>query len=204
MAAATSPDQYVPQTIRTHRPLVVWFGCVIVASLIVALVLIAPIELANNHSAIAITIYRAFSKVCHQQPGRSFFIAGYPLAVCARCTGLYVGFTFTLILYPLIVSLNRTFTPPRKWLILATMPLAIDFGLNFLGIWTNTHSSRLLTGLLLGSVAVFYVMPGMMDLALGGWRIFSPRQYRASVAMTAPGASIAAAPSDYSAPHRRI
>ena len=204
MAAALSPQQYVPQTIHSLRPLIVWFGCVIVASLIVALVLLAPIELANNHSAIAIAIYRAFSKVCHQQPERSFFIAGYPLAVCARCTGLYVGFTFTLILYPLIVSLNRTFTPPRKWLILAAMPLAIDFSLNFFGIWTNTHSSRLLTGLLLGSVAVFYVVPGLMDLAWRGLRISSSPRDRASVAMTAPGASIASAPSDYSAPHRRI
>ena len=170
MAAALSPEQYVPQTIRSHRLWVVWFACVVIASLVIALVFIAPVALANNHSAIALTIYRAFSKVCHQQPERSFFVAGYPLAICARCTGLYAGFTLSIILYPLIVPLSRTFTPPRKWLILAALPLAVDFGVNFLGIWTNTHSSRFLTGFVLGSVAVFYVVPGMMDLALRGWK----------------------------------
>jgi uncharacterized membrane protein len=55
-------------------------------------------------------------------------------------------------------------------LFLAAAPLAIDFSLGFFGIWENTHLSRFVTGALLGSVAVLYVMPGLIDLSLMEWR----------------------------------
>ncbi len=42
---------------------------------------------------------------------------------------------------------------------------AIDFGLGYFSIWENTHLSRFVTGALLSSVAVFYVMPGLIDLS---------------------------------------
>ena len=48
---------------------------------------------------------------------------------------------------------------------LATLPLLIDFALGYFSIWDNTHLSRFLTGALLSSVAVFYVMPGLIDLS---------------------------------------
>jgi len=179
----------------------VWLILAVGALLVLALVALAPVALANNHPSVAWTIYRGFSKVCHQLPERSFFIDGHPLAVCARCTGLYAGFTAALVVYPLAVSLKRTFAPPRKWLFLAALPLAIDFSLTFFGIWENTHSSRFLTGALLGSVAVFYVMPGVVDLALRGWRVAS--SHSREITSVAP-VSVATAPSDYSSPHRRI
>jgi len=79
--------------------------------------------------------------------------------------------------------------------------MAIDFTLGYLGIWENTHTSRLLTGALLGSVVVFYVMPGIVDLSLRGLRLSTPPTSRFTLASPE---SIAAAPSDYSAPERRI
>jgi hypothetical protein len=48
--------------------------------------------------------------------------------------------------------------------------MVIDVGLDMLGVWKNTHLSRLLTGLLLGSVAAFYVIPGLIDLLNFDWR----------------------------------
>jgi hypothetical protein len=86
-------------------------------------------------------------------------------------------------------------------LILAALPLAIDFSLTFFGIWENTHTSRLLTGLLLGSVAVFYVMPGIIELSLRAVTKQIPRPVTFTLASPE---RIAAAPSDYSAPERRI
>jgi uncharacterized membrane protein len=87
------------------------------------------------------------------------------LGVCSRCTGLYVGFAVAALVYPLARSLKRTDTPSRLWLILATLPLAIDFALGYFSIWQNTHLSRFLTGALLSSVAVFYIMPGLIELS---------------------------------------
>jgi len=59
----------------------------------------------------------------------------------------------------------------------------------------------LLTGALLGSVVVFFVMPGIADLSLRGLRLStSPRP---TFTLASPE-SVATAPSDYSAPERRI
>ena len=193
--------KYIPQVAPTRRPLVFWLVSAGTVLGLVSLILVAPIAAAGGHNGLAFAIYRAFGTMCHQMPERSYFIDGHKFAVCARCTGVYFGFAFTLLLYPLIRSLRSTATPPRSLLILATLPLAIDFSLTFFGFWENTHTSRLLTGAFLGSVAVFYVMPGIVDLSLRGLQLSSPP--RPTFTLASPE-SIAAAPSDYSAPERRI
>jgi uncharacterized membrane protein len=203
-----SPDNYIPQSVPNRRPLVMWLivatGSLVVMSFIVG----APLAFKTGHPFWALTIYRSFSYVCHQIPERSFFIAGHPFAVCARCTGLYVGFTVAAIAYPLVRSLRHTEAPARKWLFLAAAPLAIDFTVGFLGIWNNTHFSRFATGGLLGAVAVFYVMPGFMDLSLRSWRARRNDSSVSTANNASPTemfpASASAASSDYSAPHRRI
>jgi len=163
------------------------------ALFLVSSILAAPLAAATGHTELAAGIYRAFGVFCHQLPERSYYIAGHKLAVCSRCTGIYFGFAFTFLIYPLVRSLRMTELPPRRWLLLAATPLVIDFSLTFFGIWENTHTSRLLTGALLGSTAVFYVMPGIADLALRHLRY-----KRAAVTYTRVSAeSIAAAPSDY-------
>jgi len=195
--------EYVPQVVPTARPLVFWVVSAATVMALVSLIVLAPLAAAGGYNGVAFAIYRAFGTLCHQIPARSYFIDGHKLAVCSRCTGIYAGFGFTLLVYPLVRSLRNTGTPPRSLLILAALPLAIDFSLTYFGIWENTHTSRMLTGLLLGSVAVFYVMPGIVDLSLRS----STKQTDTPSPVTFTLASperIAAAPSDYSAPERRI
>ena len=194
-------NNYLPQGVPTRRPLVFWLVSVAVVMSIVLLIVMAPVAAAGGHNEIAEGIYRGFGLFCHQRPDRSYFIEGHKLAVCSRCTGLYAGFAFTLLIYPLLRSLRSSATPPRRVLFLAAVPLLIDFSLTFFGIWENTHTSRLLTGALLGSVVVFYVMPGIADLSLRGLQLSTPRPPTFTLASAE---SIAAAPSDYSAPERRI
>lgn len=177
---------------------------------VIAIIVGAPIALANGHLQIAATIYQTFSHLCHQLPERSFFIDGHPFAVCARCTGIYAGFAMATVLYPLMRSLRQTDAPRRKWLFIAAAPLAIDFLFEFSGVGHNSHSSRLLTGALLGAVAVFYVMPGLLDLSLRQWRRRGEgtRDVESTHAKKSGPAAVYSTgdptPSDYSAPHRRI
>jgi uncharacterized membrane protein len=204
-----TPDNYIPQNVSNRRPLVMWLIVTLGSLAIVSLIVGAPLALNAGHPFWGLTIYRAFSYVCHQIPERSFFVEGHPFAVCARCTGLYAGFTVATIAYPLVRSLRQTNAPPRKWLFMAAAPLAIDFALGFFGIWNNTHFSRFATGALLGSVAVFYVMPGFMDLSLRSWgrKEESPmmaNNVSSAEILSATVSPAATAPSDYSAPHRRI
>jgi uncharacterized membrane protein len=202
------PNEYIPQTGTNRRPLVMWFIVAAGSLALTSLIIGAPLALKAGHPFWGLTIYRAFSYVCHQIPERSFFIAEHPFAVCSRCTGLYAGFTLAVIAYPLLRSLKLIEAPSRKWLFLAAAPLAIDFTVGFLGIWNNTHSSRFATGALLGAVSVFYVMPGFMDLSLREWGAKSEgsaplaQNTVSSAELLSAGASTA--PSDYSAPHRRI
>ena len=199
-----SVGEYIPQTNSTRRPFIVWLVSVSLMLSVVALIVGAPIAIASSHIKLGLTIYQAFSTFCHQLPERSFFVAGYPFAVCARCTGLYGGFTLLLILYPLVRPLRSVSVPSPKWLFLAAAPLFIDFSLTFLGIWENTHTSRLLTGILLGGVTAFYVMPGLVELSLRlERRPQGPKKTSGTFTFASPDV-IATAPSDYSAPERRI
>jgi uncharacterized membrane protein len=200
-------NNYIPQTGSLHRPLLMWFIVAAGSLALMSLIIGAPLALESGHPFWGLTIYRAFSHVCHQIPERSFFVAGHPFAVCSRCTGLYAGFAMATVVYPVVRSLRQTEAPARKWLFMAAAPLVIDFSVGYLGLWENTQTSRFATGALLGAVAVFYVMPGLMDLSLRDWvkskqTIANPDEQISPAQIFSP--SVSAAPSDYSAPHRRI
>lgn len=51
----------------------------------------APYLAAAGYSAFTLAIVFFFSPVCHQDPARSFWLFGGPVAVCARCLGIYLG-----------------------------------------------------------------------------------------------------------------
>lgn len=198
----TPAINYVQQTVSNRAPTAMWLAVATLSFLFVAAIIAAPFAAAGEYQALARTIHKAFSYLCHQIPDRSFFVADHPLAVCARCTGIYAGFAAAAIFYPLLKSLRQTETPARKWLFLAATPLAIDWSLEFFGIAHNTHTSRFLTGALLGATAAFFVLPGLIELTLRDWRKRDPSPR--VMPLTTTGLSGDRAPSDYSAPHRRI
>lgn len=167
-----------------------WLAAVLSALVVFGLILLAPLCLAHENPLIAQVIYKAFGPVCHQITERSFYLGGYPHAVCARCFGLYGGFVAGLVVYPLVRRLDQTGVPARAWLIAAALPTTIDWALSYRGLWENTHLSRSITGALLGGAAVFYVMPGLADLSRRGWRsAFAPpgrRTKRETISETTP------------------
>ena len=78
--------------------------------------------------------------VCHQIPERSFHLLGEPLAACARCTGLYLGFTLGVAAWPHVPRLARALAARPRWVLVFMVPLAVD-------VWVeNTALSRLATG----------------------------------------------------------
>jgi uncharacterized membrane protein len=160
----------VEPTLGDRLTVAIWALATTIALAVLALIIAAPLTQSGNHAAFSHAIYKAFSFICHQIPERSFHVAGHQFAVCSRCTGLYAGFALAALIYPLARSLKRSDTPRRIWLILAAVPLLIDFALGYFSVWENTHLSRFLTGALLSSVAVFYIMPGLIELshAIGG------------------------------------
>jgi uncharacterized membrane protein len=203
-------DEYVPQCVpgaqSLRRPLLAWGGAAALMLLLVGLIVAAPLAVAHGQELLGQAIYQSFSRVCHQLPERSFAVAGHPLAVCARCTGLYAGLAFGVLLFPLARSLRSTETPARLWLFIAAAPTALDFLLGFLGVWPNTHFSRAATGALLGAVAAFFIVPGLVDLSQMSRRRRSKRANarREAERQLSIVAAEQNAPSDYSWPSSRI
>lgn len=171
-----SPASYVsplasPEEFSLGRGAWAAWACVAAVALLWAgLIVCAPLTAAGGHEALAFVIYQGLKGICHQMPERAFWIAGHPLAVCARCSGIYAGFTLATLLYPLVRPLfarrlAARETPRRVWLILALAPTTIDFTLGITGLWANTHLSRSLTGAWLGAWLAFYVVPSVLEIS---------------------------------------
>ena len=167
-----SADSYVspfappPREFSARAAWAAWALVAGIALVWLGLVAGAPLVAASGHDEAAFVIYQGLKNVCHQMPERAFWVAGHPLAVCARCLGIYAGFAAAVLLYPLSRRLERAGAPRREWLILALAPTAADFALGITGVWANTHSSRFLTGAWLGAWVAFYVVPGAVEIAL--------------------------------------
>ena len=62
----------------------------LIALALVAAAVAAPL-VARDHLLVAYFLRRCFALVCHQDPERSFWIVGAPIAICVRCLGIYLG-----------------------------------------------------------------------------------------------------------------
>jgi uncharacterized membrane protein len=129
-----------------------------------SLIYAAPLLMAEHRYRPAFYLYAGFSTVCHQMPERSFHALGYPLAVCARCAGVYAGFLLGLIAYPLVRRLDEETMPARRWLMLAAAPALVDLAGDAAGLFANTCFSRAATGLVAGAGAAFYILPGLVAI----------------------------------------
>ena len=141
------------------------YAALLVGALVwLSLIWAAPWLAARHHYTSALLIYGSFSSICHQLPERSFHLLGFPLAVCARCTGIYIGALIGLLLYPSVRRLEDETMPARWWLVAAVVPMLVDFAGNAAGLFINTFWSRTATGLMAGAAAAFYVLPGLVAI----------------------------------------
>ena len=87
---------------------------------------------------------------CHKIPERSFFYKGKQFPVCARCTGLGIGYISSL----LVLIILGMF---QLWIaFLLILPLAIDGTGQLFGKWKSNNIRRLLTGIPAG-IGVSYL-----------------------------------------------
>jgi len=118
--------------------------------------------------------------LCHQLPERSFFAGGFQLPVCARDTGIYLGFVLGLLALKLIHRDERPTELPR-WPILALMAAFIavmgyDGVTSYLGLRESTNDLRLVTGMLTGWALAGITLPmvnGQLWRHAGGGRVLS-------------------------------
>lgn len=109
-------------------------------------------------------LYACFAPICHQLPSRSFFLWGFPMAVCARCLGIYAGFSAGVLFFPFRRGFSAPRLPPLKIFALVSLPILLDTAGNFLKLWNTGSLLRFLTGFLWGTILPFYWFAGLADL----------------------------------------
>ncbi len=106
---------------------------------------------------------KIYSLVCHQDAAKSFFIGGYKLEVCARCTGIYSGaaiFSIAGLLF------SRLRPRDKKWLLYSMIPMAADVIFYSAGIYDYSKWVAFSTGMILGSASILYIFTGIEDYFL--------------------------------------
>ena len=80
---------------------------------------------------------------CHQLPERSFFIKNYQMPVCARCTGVILGYLLAIPSY-ILFGFNLSIS------YLGCFCMLLDWSLQAMKIKPSTNKRRLITGVLGG------------------------------------------------------
>jgi len=108
----------------------------------------------------------SFAPLCHGIPDRCFLVSGRPAALCARCSGLYLGASLGLAAYALgLTSLRRR---RLGWLAAAALPTVLDVGAAWVGLGGLANLPRFFSAVPVGVVAGLLLAEGIEDLARMG------------------------------------
>ena len=89
-------------------------------------------------------LMKLFSTTCHQKANRSFFFNNYQCPICARCTGLLIGYILGIV----ALFFNSKISIVLSLFLIGIM--FIDWFIQHKKILYSTNIRRLLTGTLCG------------------------------------------------------
>ena len=122
----------------------------------------APLLAACGYKITAGILYLLWSPFCHQDSQRSFMLFGHRMAVCHRCTGIYVGFFLAALVN---TAWYRIALEHRRLAVfIAAIPLLLDAMLPLTGLWSGSTWTRIATGLIFGMAASSYLVIGIAEL----------------------------------------
>jgi len=128
-----------------HRVIVfsVWVWC--------ALIVLAPF-LSGSEGLAKLAgggLYKFFGEICHQNNARTIHWGGGPLAVCARCTGIYGGFAVGILLF----SVRNKWTGAmshRRTIVVGALPMLVEVVAEIARLTEAGNAIRCSTGALFG------------------------------------------------------
>ena len=98
-------------------------------------------------------VYEFFSRICHQDPARSWAIFGRSLPVCIRCASIYSAFT---------VSLWVGIKTNVRWLRASLVLVLAEFVIA--RVLMDTAILRSISGILVGLSAAPFVRQGIEEI----------------------------------------
>lgn len=116
-------------------------------------------------SKLWISILKIFNKIgdlsgCHQIPERCFKVKGYIFPICARCTGVIIGQTISIIL--ILMKINTNLMISTVFLLI----MGIDWFIQYINIIKSNNIRRCITGILGGYGIIgiyFYILKLLMN-----------------------------------------
>ena len=99
---------------------------------------------------------------CHRKPERSFFWKGKQLPVCARCTGIHIGYLSIFVLFTDIVYI------PFWISVLLVLPTYLDGLIQALTRYESTNLVRITTGIFagVGSMSILSIVGKIIGIYL--------------------------------------
>jgi uncharacterized membrane protein len=114
--------------------------------------ILAPIMAHFQQYEISAHLTTLYMFSCHQQPDRSFWILGYPVSLCCRCLGFYLG----VIIFGTISIFNKLKINLKTFLILLIITITdiyINYGMG-IRIHNTGNITRFFVGLIMGLLFV--------------------------------------------------
>ena len=138
------------------------------AALLFTVLLVTAPVLQQNGSILGWLVRVTGSTLCHQDDGRSFAIRDVPLAVCARCIGLYAGGVIGL----LAGGLGRAWLrpAPRTAFFVLIAPTVVDAALPLTGLFGYSglaNLPRMLISLPAGAVCGWFLAIAVGEIVSG-------------------------------------
>lgn len=123
---------------------VVWLALLMLAPIL-------PVPMAG-------ILYALGSRICHQQPERSFHLFAAQLPVCARCAGIYAGAAIGSV-FALRGSIRKQLflLSSRMLLVVGALPTLVTLMTEWSGAWAGGNEVRAATGVWLGVAVAFVV-----------------------------------------------
>lgn len=131
---------------------------------------LAPLAQANGYRRLGMLLFLIYLPLCHQHPERSFFVQGYQVAYCHRCTAMYTALLGVGLIFGLV---RRHMRPAPFWMLaLLWLPMVLDggshlvddmLGLGFRGggdaIGSVNFWLRMVTGVLFALAVMIVIYP---------------------------------------------
>ena len=130
------------------------------AGLWTAGVVLAP-WLAAHESVLGGWLRLLYRPGCHQITDRCLDLGFGPMAVCARCAGLYLGGTLALLW---TTVRNHPLRPRPIWLAIVATPTVLDFVAGQLGLPSLGNLTRFAVALPLGLLAGLYLGDALIEI----------------------------------------
>jgi hypothetical protein len=113
--------------------------------------------------AAAALVFEAGARLCHQQQTRSVSIGGHSLPVCGRCTGLYLGGAFGLLVVAALGRSSLAARRNRRLLLTAAIPTLLTLWVE--RAWRADPGTlvRALSAVPLGGAAGWLIGAALMD-----------------------------------------